>query len=103
MLVKAPGFCNEPAYTMTVYGTAELLFRYGKANSYRRLLSRLPVCNNVGEPYRKNRKRLPGKEKRMNMLLALEPLIYLKSITNGKKYLKVKDYFRRLSSDTVSL
>jgi hypothetical protein len=42
----------------------------------------------VNEPYRKNRKRFPFKEKRVNMLLSLEPLIYSESITNGEKILK---------------
>jgi len=44
----------------------------------------------VHEAYRKNRKRFPETEKRVNMLLALEPLISLKSMTDGEMFLKVK-------------
>jgi len=39
-------------------------------------------------------------EKRINILLALKPLVCFESITNGEMFFKV--YFRRLSSDTVS-
>jgi hypothetical protein len=42
------------------------------------------IYNIVDDTYRKNRKRFPVKEKRVNMLLSFEPLINLESITNGK-------------------
>lgn len=41
----------------------------------------------VHHTYGKNRIRFPGKEKRINMLLSLEPLIYFESITNGESIL----------------
>ena len=62
---------------------AEFLFWYGEACLHR---GGFGVCTGndaVNELYGENRKRFPGKEKRMNMLLSLEPLIYFESITNG--------------------
>jgi hypothetical protein len=84
VLVQPPGFGHQSADAVAVHRTTELLFGYRKARHNR---GGIRVSGNdvVNDPYRKNRKRFPGKEKRMNMLLSLEPLIYLKSITNGKE------------------
>ena len=101
LLVEPPRLGSEPTDAVPVNGAAKFLFGYGKAHLYRRCLCIGPWQGVVYEPYGKNRKRFPGEEKRMNMLLSLEPLIYPESITNGKKDLKY--YLRRLSSDTVSL
>jgi len=101
VLVQPPCLYHKPANMVAVYRTAKFLFGNGKADTHRRHFT-IARHNPVNELYRKNRIRFPGKEKRMNMLLALEPLVCFKSITNGRVVL-VNDYFRRLSSDTVSL
>lgn len=102
--VQAPCLHHQPAHTVPVHRAAKFLFGYRKS-----CLHITPMLHHsfgghqpVNELYGKNRKRFPCTEKRMNMLLTLEPLIYFESMTNGKRILK-NDYFRRRSSDTVSL
>ncbi len=89
MLVQPPGLYHQPADTVTVYGAAEFFLGYRKTSLHGRAPDSYRDIGagqkNVNEPYGKNRKRFPGEEKRMNMLLSLEPLIYSESITNGEK------------------
>ena len=85
MLIEPPGFHHQPADAVTMYRTAELLLGHRKTGLHRRGFFIGTGHDNVNEPYGKNRKRFPGEEKRMNMLLSLEPLIYSESITNGEK------------------
>ena len=83
VFVQSPAFHHQASDAVPVYRMPEFFFRYGKAGHYGAVCF---VCSRhckVYEPYRKNRKRFPGAEKRINMLLFFEPLIYFKSITNG--------------------
>ena len=89
VLMEPPCFYHQTADAVAVHGAAELFLRHrktslygGAPDSYRDISA---GQKNVNEPYGKNRKRFPGEEKRMNMLLSLEPLIYSESITNGEK------------------
>ena len=91
VLVHAPGLYHEAAYAVPVDRALEFLFGHREAGLCRRGDTiRGPWNKVINEADGKNRKRLPGKEKRINMLLSLEPLIYFESITNGKKILRVK-------------
>ena len=91
MLVQPPGLYHKAAYAVPVYRVLKLLFGHREACLCRRCDTiRGPWNKVIDEADGKNRKRLPGKEKRINMLLSLEPLIYFESITNGKKILRVK-------------
>ena len=86
MFVEPPGLGHQPADAVPVHRAAKLLLRYRKAClDWGCLFIGQSYCS-INESYGKNRKRFPGKEKRMNMLLSLEPLIYLESITNGRKF-----------------
>lgn len=89
VLVHAPGFHHLAAYPVAVYRMPEFLFGYGKAHLYRCRGAVGAIPEQVNHPYRENRKRFSCTEKRINMLLFLEPLIYLESITNGKKDLRL--------------
>lgn len=93
----APGLHHQAAHTMAVHALLKLLLGYREACLH---------CSHRGggsigagrghgrkvvhKAYGKNRKRFPETEKRVNMLLALEPLISFKSMTDGEKFLKVK-------------
>jgi len=88
VLVEAPCFAEDALYAVAANGEAELLFGYGEAHPCRGNLAEA-WYRAVDEPDRKNRKRFPGMEKRINILLSLEPLVCLEGITNGKKDLEV--------------
>ena len=83
LLVEAPGFGHQPAYPVAFHRHPEFLFRNRKTNTHRILLAFCARNGVVNELQRKNRKRFPVTEKRINMLLALEPLVCFESITNG--------------------
>ena len=83
MLVEAPRLNHKAAHAMAMNTATEFLFGYGEAGLHGCCLGIGTGYDSVNELYGKNRKRFPGKEKRMNMLLSLEPLIYFESITNG--------------------
>jgi len=83
LLVEAPGFPEEPFYPVSLGGEAKLLLRDGETDPYGRKLTFLTRDQVVNNADRGNRKRLSCTEKRINMLLALKPLVCLKSITNG--------------------
>jgi hypothetical protein len=68
---------------VTVYRPAEFLFGHRKPCSYGRAFISAGGSD-AKAFYRKNRKRFPFTEKRINMLLALQPLVCFKSITNGR-------------------
>ena len=85
MFIEPPGLCHQPADAVAVHRATKLLFGHRKACLHRGCSIISTWNDGINEPYGKNRKRFPCKEKRMNMLLSLEPLIYLESITNGKK------------------
>lgn len=95
-----PCFAHETHYSVPVYRAAKFLFGHREAHPHWRALFTAD-CSDADTSYRKNRKRFPVTEKRINMLLALQPLVCFKSITNGA--LIFKYYFRRFSSETVSL
>jgi hypothetical protein len=82
MLLQAPRLYHQAAYAVAVYRKFELLFWNGKAHPYRRNFF-AASCGQAEQPYGKNRIRFPGTEKRINMLLTLEPLVCFESITNG--------------------
>jgi hypothetical protein len=103
VFVQPPAFYHQAAYAVAFYAEAPFLFRHGKARPYRRGLIGVAWQRMVNEFYRKNRKRFPGTEKRLNMLLALKPLVCFESITNGANILRLTNYLRRRSSETVSL
>ena len=84
MLVQPPRLHHQPAYAVAVYRAFKFLLRYRKARHGRRRAAFQRRGNKIYQPDGKNRKRFPFKEKRINMLLSLEPLIYLESITNGE-------------------
>ncbi len=69
---------------MAMDRAAETFFGNGEAYLYRVFCIGRRIENAVDYAYGKNRKRFPGEEKRVNMLLSLEPLIYFESITNGE-------------------
>lgn len=83
VLVKSPGFPQQAFYPVAIYSVAKFLFGHGKAYPDRGWLgtTRQYIVDN---PYRKNRKRFSGVEKRINMLLSLEPLVCFESIANGQ-------------------
>lgn len=89
VLMGAPGFHHQPPYAVAVHGVGEFLFGNGKANlqvgTRWAWVGGFRSKRAVNELYGKNRKRFPGVEKRLNMLLAFEPLIYFESMTNGRK------------------
>jgi hypothetical protein len=86
LLARSPGLHHQAAHPVTVYRPGKLLFGHRKARQHRRSVGRSPGHQAPDDPYRKNRKRFPGPEKRINMLLSLEPLVCFESITNGKKF-----------------
>jgi hypothetical protein len=86
MFIEPPCLYHLPAYTVALHRSTELLFGYRKTSNNGRRAIGCTGHQVIDEPYRKNRKRFPGPEKRINMLLSLEPLIYFESITNGKKF-----------------
>jgi len=88
MFMKTPCFPHQPHNAMPVYGAAEFLFGNRKTYPHGRKLG-ATLYNIIDKLSRKNRKRFPGMEKRINMLLALQPLVCSESITNGKMILKV--------------
>lgn len=109
-LMQPPGLEHKAAHTVPVHGTPEFFLGYGKPYLQRRGAYCRQGCGRgmpagryqlINDSYGENRKRFPGKEKRVNMLLSLEPLIYFESITNGEGVLA--NYLRRRSSETVSL
>lgn len=83
VLVQPPCLGHQPPDPVPVYRMAKLLLGYRKTRLHRRFTIDGAGYELINQSYRKNRKRFPGKEKRMNMLLALEPLIYFEGITNG--------------------
>ena len=68
---------------MAVNRMFKLFFRYRKASFNRAIITAHAGHFKINELYRKNRIRFPNLEKRINMLLFFEPLIYFESITNG--------------------
>lgn len=82
VFIKSPRFPQQAFYPVAVYSVAKFLFGHGKAYPDR---GRLGTTRQyiVDNPYWKNRKRFSGVEKRINMLLSLEPLVCFESITNG--------------------
>lgn len=82
VLVQAPGFPQQAFYPVALHSLAKLLFGHRKAYPDG---GRLGTTGQhmINKLYRKNRKRFPGVEKRINMLLSLEPLVCFESITNG--------------------
>jgi hypothetical protein len=104
ILMQPPRLSHEPADAVPVHRAAEFLFGYGKPRHHRGGVFRRTRVKGVYEPYRKNRKRFPGMEKRMNMLLALEPLIYFERITNGVNFKRLfQAAFVRYSQFMTSL
>lgn len=92
VLMGAPRFHHLAPHTVAVNRAGKLPLGNGKADlQIACTVSVFRSCRESTEEqlYRKNRKRFPGMEKRMNMLLALEPLIYFESMTNGKIILRV--------------
>lgn len=97
VLAVPPGFHHQAAHAVSVHALLKLLLGYreaclhcghrggGSIGAWRGHGRKM-----VHEAYRKNRKRFPETEKRVNMLLALEPLISFKSMTDGEMFLKVK-------------
>ena len=97
VLAVAPRFHHQAAHTVAVHTPLKLLLGYREAGLHggHRCQGGIGAGRDHGrqvvhEAYRKNRKRFPETEKRVNMLLALEPLISLKSMTDGEMFLKVK-------------
>ena len=88
MLVQAPGLGHQSAYAVAVHRTAKFLFGNRKAYPCGGYLG-IARHHFADKFYRKNRKRFPCPEKRINMLLALEPLVCFESITNGETVLKI--------------
>lgn len=89
VFIEAPAFPHQAANTVTFYRFFKLLFGNGKTHPGRSYI--LTARNKlIYEPDRKNRKRFPITEKRINMLLALEPLVCFESMTNGEIVLKGK-------------
>ena len=84
VLVQPPRFHHQTPYAVPVYATTEFLFWNRKPDLYWSFDHSGSGNEQIDESNGKNRKRFPGEEKRMNMLLSLEPLIYLESITNGR-------------------
>lgn len=83
VLVQPPAFGHQPADAVAFYAQSPFLFGYGKANPCRRGLTGAARQGMINDLDRKNRKRFPVTEKRINMLLALKPLVCFESITNG--------------------
>ncbi len=83
LLAEAPGLGHQATHPVTVHRMAEAFFRYREAHLYGRPGIGSSRDQQVNEPDGKNRKRFPRLEKRVNMLLPLEPLIYFESMTNG--------------------
>lgn len=97
VLAVSPRFHHQAAHTVAVHASFKFLLGYREAGLHSGHRRRSGVGTGRGrgrqmvhEAYRKNRKRFPETEKRVNMLLALEPLISLKSMTDGEMFLKVK-------------
>lgn len=87
VLVSSPCLYHQPPDTVALYGAAKFLFGYRKPGHYGRCYCICWAgCCHIKQPYRKNRKRFPCPEKRINMLLSLEPLVCFESITNGEKF-----------------
>lgn len=103
VLVQPPAFHHQAAYAVAFHTHAPFLLRHGKASPYWGGFIGVAGQDMVEELYGKNRKRFPGTEKRINMLLALKPLVCFESITNGANILRLSNYLRRRSSETVSL
>ncbi len=99
--IEAPHLSHQPADAVALYRAGEFLFGYREARQNRGKVGFFAVGEQADDTYGKNRKRFPCPEKRINMLLSLEPLIYFESITNGSQILK--NYLSGLTSDTVSL
>jgi len=79
-LAGTPCLGQQPAYTVPVYRFSELFFGYRKARHQRiggRPAAGGCIMNKIYYSEGKNRKRFPCTEKRSNMLLFFEPLIYL--------------------------
>ena len=87
MFVQAPALPHQAADTIALYSLFKLFFGDGKTNPCRSYIL-APGNELVYEPDRKNRKRFPVTEKRINMLLTLEPLVCFESMTNGEIVLK---------------
>ena len=102
--VVPPGLCHQAAHPVAVYRAFE--FFLGHRETYLEFFSRLAsifstiphsllcllfalIYGLVYDPEGKNRKRFPFTEKRINMLLSFEPLIYLESMTNGVRVLDI--------------
>ncbi len=84
VLMQAPGLHHQAAYAVALHRAAKLLLGNRKAHLHgRNIFAGRPQHPQVHYAYRKNRKRFPGVEKRINMLLALEPLICLECMANG--------------------
>ena len=101
--MQPPAFYHQAAYAVAFHTQAPFLLRHGKARPYRRGLIGIAGQGMVDELDGENRKRFPCTEKRINMLLALKPLVCFESITNGANILRLSNYLRRRSSETVSL
>lgn len=74
VLIQPPCFAQQAQHAVAVYRFSKLLFGHGKAGLYRRSPG-IARNGTVDEPYREKRKRFPFPEKRINMLLALQPLV----------------------------
>ena len=83
MLLVPPCFHHQAADAVAVHRAAKFFLGYRKTSLHRTAGIGGAGYAEVDEAYRKNRIRLSCPEKRINMLLSLEPLIYLESITNG--------------------
>ncbi len=74
MFLQAPGFLQQPAYPVTLYGLAQPLFGNTETYAHGRWFRFAPLGQVlVYHPQRENRKRLSGLEKRFNLFTQLQP------------------------------